>query len=763
MRKALALLWLVLVLAAGAHVAWTARHGLPVDSDLMSLLPQEEQDPAVRAAKRHMAQTLSRRVVVMIGHAERAEARTQAARLRAHLLAEGLIRPESDIPPPDAVMRLGAAYFPHRAGLLSDSDRRRLEAGDGQALVTRALSQVFGFGGAVDSRLLARDPLLLYPAFLAGLPAPSNRLSVDDGMLSVAGDGTAWVMESMVLTGEAFSLDVQRRFVAAYDGFAAQVPTGTRLLRLGAVFHARDGAERAMSESTRIGLVSAAGIVLLILGVFRSGRPLLLSLAAVGGGLIAALSACLALWGSLHMAAQLFGAALIGIAVDYALLYFGQVFTSRADPTQRLAKVRAGMVLGAACAVIGYGALALSPFPGLRQVALFSAVGLSASLAGVMLWFPLLDRARPRPLPTAFGRAARALWQFWDRPDRSRARRAALGLLALLALGGSLRLEVDDDMRRQQSPSPVLTSEEAELRRLAGLGQTGRFFVVSGTTEQQVLEREEALLGRLEGVSGAQAISRYVPSARRQAENAALIERALYRPHLEPYRARLGMSAASAPTPAETPLAPAEIRAVGALPFLDALRIAETLHAVLPDSGDGAALEAAAKGLDGVRWVDPTADLNALLRAYRLRALMLLAVSAAAMAPLLLWRYGPTGALRTAAPAALAVLVTPPLLALTGIGFSFFVAMALVPAFAIGNDYALFCAEDAERDPVTLFSVCLAMLTTLLSFGLLALSDTAGVRAFGAAMLCAVTLAFLLAPSVRARRCGSRERREVGP
>ncbi|HLO75670.1 MAG TPA: hypothetical protein VK196_04360, partial [Magnetospirillum sp.] len=152
-----------------------------------------------------------------------------------------------------------------------------------------------------------------------------------------------------------------------------------------------------------------------------------------------------------------------------------------------------------------------------------------------------------------------------------------------------------------------------------------------------------------------------------------------------------------------------------------------------------------------VRFVDPTADLSGLLRAYRLRALALLAVSVVAMAPLLIWRYGWATAIRVLLPAGGAVLLTPPLLALAGIGFSFFAAIALVLVLSMGTDYAVFCAEDRERAPVTLFSISLAATTTLLSFGLLALSEVAAVRAFGAAMLVGVTLAFLLAPSVRTR------------
>ncbi|MBI3446428.1 MAG: hypothetical protein HY055_13990 [Magnetospirillum sp.] len=242
-----------------------------------------------------------------------------------------------------------------------------------------------------------------------------------------------------------------------------------------------------------------------------------------------------------------------------------------------------------------------------------------------------------------------------------------------------------------------------------------------------------------------------MPSAKRQVENAALVLRALYNPHLAAYRAGLGMAEPEA-APYGTPLSLAHIQATGGLPFLDALVLDDTMHVVSVDGGvESGILRQAAQGLDGVRFVDPTGDLNLLLESYRRRALMLVAASTLLMVPLLAWRYGMKRAVRVMIPAAAAVALTPPLLALAGLGFSFFGAMALVLVLSIGTDYAVFCAEDGQRDPVTLVSVSLAMLTTLLSFGLLAASQAVAVRAFGATMLVGVALAFLLAPSVRAR------------
>ena len=744
MRKPLALLWLILVLAAGLYVVFSARNGLPLESDIMALLPREDRDPTLQSAKDRMAKVLAGRVVVLVGHADRETARNSAEILRHSLVAWGLAQPENDIPSAEAIKRLGAAYFPHHAGLLSAADRQLLEQGRAQDLITRSLSQIFGFAGPADSRLLARDPFLLFPAFLSALPVPGNRLNLDQGMLSVVEDGTTWVMVSLTLAGEPYALDFQKRFMAAFDAWQEQAPPGLKTLRLGALFFAHAGAESAMRETSHIGALSLLGSVLLVVLVFRSVGPLLLSVMAIGVGLVMALAVCLALFGSIHVAAQLFGASLIGMAVDYALLYFGQIFTPRASPAHRLAHVARGMTLGAVTSVTGYATLALSPFPGLKQVALFSAVGLVGSFLTVILWFPLLDRSPSRPLNPWGERAATLLW----RGDRLRT--VILVLLVVVAVFGLTRWKTDDDVRNQQGLSPILVAEQSQIQHLTGFGRNSLFFVVEGESEQQILEREESLGAVLAGQVGWQSTSRFVPSAQRQAKDSALVQRALISPHLAAYRAQLGMAEPPLEA-AQMPLTLAEIRATGALPFLDILVVSEHLHVVTLENGDAATLRNLTTGMPGVRLVDSTGDICQLLGIYRLRALVLLAASCVLMVPLLAWRYGWRGAMRVMAPAIAAILLTPPLLAAMGMKFSFFGAMALVLVLSIGTDYAVFCAEDRQRDPVTLVSIFLAMTTTLLSFGLLGLSEMAALRAFGSTMLVGVFLAFLLAPAALRR------------
>jgi predicted exporter len=79
--------------------------------------------------------------------------------------------------------------------------------------------------------------------------------------------------------------------------------------------------------------------------------------------------------------------------------------------------------------------------------------------------------------------------------------------------------------------------------------------------------------------------------------------------------------------------------------------------------------------------------------------------------------------------------------------------MALVLVLSIGVDYSIFLAEtSSQRQRVTMLAVVMAAATTLLSFGLLALSSVQAVHAFGTTMLIGILLAFLFSPLALAVR-----------
>jgi predicted exporter len=761
--KIAALAWVLMVGALCVGLIVQLHREIELQTDMTALLPVQEQDPVVRRAKDRVTGILTQHLFLLVGDPDREKARAGGAALAQALADSGLTRSVTYRVSSNSLKSMGEMYFPYRSGLLADRDRELLQRNQGEQIVDRAIANLYGPSAIADASLLRHDPFLLLPEFLSNLPVPSGRLTPDDGVLSIRDRDLTWVLLAVDLNGNAYSGDFQDRVIATLDSTVQQLQATMphlQVLRVGTIFYAHSGAKSATSEAARLGVVSLVGTVVLILLIFRALRPLWLTLVAVAVGSLCAFAVCLWIFGGVHAVVLLFGVSLNGIAIDYCLQYVCARFGKDAGtPRDRLHSVLPGIALGAATTLIGYATLMLAPFPGLNQLAVFSSVGLIGSFLTIIFWLPLLDGAEPLEHGSRILSAANLLWRFWEEPRYRVLRRSALAVLTIATIAGATQLRLDDDVRHQQALAGDLHDQELRIRRLTGISGETQFLLVRSPTAERALQTEEALRGPLTAaqksgaLGGFQSLAQFIPSIERQRDNRALVNDRLIRPYLAAYYQRIGMSpVAEAADDSAAYLMPDAISNQSPISFLRNLVVESdasgtTNLVMLNQVSRPHEVQRIAEAVPGVRFVDPAGDISRLLGDYRRRATILIAGSFVLMIPILIWRYGLRGGLRVTMPPAIACVATPPLLALAGVTFTFFNAMALVLVLAIAFDYAVFCRETkSERRPATMLGIWLAMVTTLLSFGLLVFSSTYAVHAFGATLLLGTTLAFVLSP-----------------
>jgi len=762
MSRTGAWLWLAVVIAAAIYLAFRVAGGIALDSNILALLPRAERDAAAQNVQDKIADSFSRRVVFLVGDASPDKAASAAHGLADALVRSGTVTAITSKLDPDAQRKMGAAYFPYRAGLLSDADRVQLLAGDGQAVVSRALSMLYGPGGFADGKLLARDPFLLIPAYFLGLPVPQSKFAPDNGVLSLREGNITYVLVSADLAGNPYATKFQAAFVSTVDNTIASLKVqapALAVLRTGAVFYAHEGTATATNETSLIGTSSVLGILALIFLVFRGLRPILLGFVAIGTGVLCAFTGTLIVFGQIHAVALLLGVSLIGISVDYSLQYFCEYFDDIAcDPQARIRRVFPAIAVGLSATLIGYFTLLLAPFPGLRQVAVVSMLGLAASFLTVVLWYPVLDSKRVPARNERVLWLPKFHWKLWEAPALKTARLSIIALCLVCAACGAFLLKADDDVRHMQSLSAQLKSQENEVERLTGASAGTQFLLVRGADEQALLQSEEKLvplLSRAEhegALDGFTAMSQFVPSIARQKENRALVQNKLVAPYLATYLQQIGYTQPIDYAAPDAFLKPADLPRVGPLALLSLLDITaqgQPAHVVLLQNvKDAAAIQALVATVPGTRLVNLADDWSRLFGEYRRYAIAVPVLSALLMCPLFCWRYGWRRGLRVLLPPLAAVALTPPIAALAGVAFTFFNAMALILVLSVGVDYSVFCCETSgARKPVTALGIALAALCTILSFGMLALSSVFAVHAFGVTMLIGIFLAFLFAPA----------------
>lgn len=768
--------WLALCCVVAVH-QWKFWRTAHFGTDVMALLPQDEQAPEVGRATRQLADQVTRQVVVMIGAPDWAGAKTAAQAWQRAMDGARAPLKASVLAGTETLRDTLAFYAPYRDRLLTPGQRTRLEDTPSQALVQNALGALAQPGGGMRLADWNADPLGLWPQWWLAR-ASDTRARPRDGQLALSDGGREWIVLLRETTGSAFSLNgdapISDALAQARAAAASAVP-GVDVVAGGVPLHAEYAAARAHREVDTIGWGSIAGVLLLVFVAFRSLRPRLLMAVSLVVGMALALSVTSWVFGEVQLLTTVFGASLIGCAEDYGLYYFAsRQGAPDVPPLRMMSTLLPGLALALLTSVLGYVALGLPPFPGLRQMALFAIAGIVGTFATTVCWFPWIDRGDLRP--TGFANWISASYARYPRFAATRVTwlvHAAFGVACGI---GIAFLHVNDDLRQLQSSPPALVDSQREIGRLLGLASPAQFFVVRGASADDVLQREEALKSRLDAraatgeLAGYRALSDWVPSRARQASDAALTKRvedgvvagvdqvlgeSQQRAHFDAAPLTLDRWLASAASVGGRSLW------IGAVPrHDDGTAFASVM--MLRGVRSVASLQDIARsadGLSGVRWVDQVQTVSALLGRYRHTMGLLLIAGHAAVLLALALRYG-RRAWRAWAPTAVATLGTLALLALFGQPLQLFNVLALALLLGIGIDYGIFLLERENADSGSgsssaWLAVVLGAASTWLSFGLLALSSTPALRSFGLTLLFGILIVWFVAPLYRPRSASS--------
>jgi predicted exporter len=468
-----------------------------------------------------------------------------------------------------------------------------------------------------------------------------------------------------------------------------------------------------------------------------------------------------------------FGAALIGVSIDYTV-HFHCHQTLAPDPggpRRTLARIWPGLVLGAATTVVGFVALLISSFPGLRELAVFAACGIGAALLSTWAFLPGLTSPAARPT-----RASLALSAGIGRALDALARRRVLLALPVaatlvLAAVGLPRVRWNDDVSGLNRLDPQLLAEDEAVRAQVVRYEQRRLVVALGADEQAALEANGRVASALAAardageLGGFRSAARLLPSAARQVAldaafrsdpalwpsmRAALEQHGFLPAAFEPFREEL---LAPAPAPltwadlAGTPLAPL-VR-----PFRVTLDEGVGYLSFVHELHDPQALARRLAGVEGARLIDIQDVFSRAYSAYRQRMSELLLWGLVAVVALVVLRHRAVRpVLAACVPALLAAAGTLAALALLGVELNFLSLVALLMIVSMGVDYGVFLVEaggDRAALAATHLAVTVAAVSTVLGFGLLALSEHPSLYSIGLTSGVGILLCLVLAPTVR--------------
>lgn len=782
-RRALPLaLWLALVLLAVLQITRTS-----FTADLSAFLPAAPDARQRLLIEQIHSGAPSRTLLMGIAGGD-ATARAQASRELANALRDSGRFDQVNNGETAGWAGFGQWLFDHRYQLSPAVTPERFSADGLREAIAESTSLLGTPAGNAIKPLLDRDPSGETQRIAESL-IPARSPKTEQGVWAGRQQPRALLMATIHATGA--DIDSQAAAIAtvrqAFEPLAAR---GLTLQLSGAPVFSVDSRARIEREVRMLAIAGALLMSTLLLLAFASPRALAVAALPVATGVLAGIVAVSLGFGSVHGMTLGFGSTLIGESVDYAIYYLIQ---SRRDEQGRggwTAWVRGSwptVRLGLLTSVCGFAALLLSGFPGLAQLGVFSVAGLVAAALTTRYVLPAVmpDGARGSRLIGALGRLARAGIALLP---RLRVPVLVLGVAAAMLLWQRGDLWRADLASLSPVPRAAIELDE-QLRADLTSSDSGTLVVVQGPDVETTLQRAEAAAARLEAliergtIGGFDSVTRFLPSRATQQRRIAAL------PDGPALQAALARATADGPLPAARlapfvadvakarqarPLTAADLSGSAVAPLVDALLLRRpdgSASALLPvqparDGIDIAALGAALQGLADTQVLDIGLELRGLYDRYLVEAQGQALLGALGVVLLMaLWLRSWRRLLAVCQPLVLAVLLSMGMLAALGVQLGILHLVGLLLVVAVGSNYALFFDMLREgNDPGgapgatlvlsnddTLASLLLANVTTVASFGLLAMSSIPVLSAIGVVVAPGALLALLLAAAFAPR------------
>lgn len=716
-------------------------NGFRINTSFYSLFPSSEN---IGKVDDKILQNTSPAVNILVGHEDFAVAAEQASRFYDIFKDSGIFSTLVLYTDDPGISELQEYLFDHRYMLLDNDLINDLENGDVGHVSDSALAAVYGAFTFTDLSLLAEDPFMLtehsMKRFVSGI---SGNLQFRQNMLTGESGGKKYILIRGKVSDSALAFSGQNGLARLYDK-ASELNrlSGAEFMFSGVPFHSYESSRNASHEIFWISILSIAGVVILLIFAFHSILPVFVSVVNILVSLLFAIASVVVFFGNIHILAFVFGTTLIGISIDYSIHYF---IASGYRHNFR------GLIINCISTEISWLFLMLAPFTLLRQIALFSAVGLLCSFIGVYWFYPLLNIScrRMESVRTA------AL----SRKNAGIALLCMSMILVTVSLGAGIRIK--NDLTGMYRMSDFLQKSERTVAEVLDFHSGGEYIIVSGTSEQELLEKEEALCTVLMdekkagNIGGFTAISQYIPSVRTQMKSYAAASALISESSVQ--FCKLGFS----PDEMSSKLA-ADYRS-GSSDFivLDSdvpaffHEICDNLYlgnidgkffsVVFPTKvKNPALLKERISDLDNVIFCSKVNDISGKLDSLTRMTLIFIAFSYICILAILFCIYRKKALILAAVPAVI-ILTLLALVTFANGGVDFFSAAGIILVFGLGLDYLVYSAEGAVSGipDVTSKATLFSFITTELSFGALAFSSFQPVHIFGITVAAGLGIAYL--------------------
>jgi len=740
-----------------------------INTSLFDMLPRSSQSKDIMKADTFLSERNGKEIIILCAAQDFEKAKNGNIILYNELINSNKIEKINFYYDISVINDFYSYFFNFRFVIVSNDTLALLESGRAEEIAYDALADIFGAFNFFTLDNIDKDPFLLTERRAKDFLSASlltGSMTFKDDVIAAEKDGTWYVMLRLTLAPGAVSLRADRNVVEQIYNSVQNIKESFEEIEFyfsGVPFHSYESSSSAQKEISIISTVTLSLILLLFLFVFRSAVPVIISFLAILISLFTAAAASLLIFREIHIITFVFGTTLIGTCVDYSVHFFVHwngnfALKNGHDVRNHIIK---NITMSFISTQICFIAFFIAPFAILKQFAVFSIAGLLSSYLTFFCIYPHLKIKRKKQI---YSRQTEknipfknsAVYSLFNKTKYFLLPVFAVIILVLLVFNLS-NIKIKNNLSSLYTMSDRLLESEIKTAQILNIGSPGWYFIVSGLNQQETLENEERLSARLReeitkgNLSSFFASSLFVPSIKNQERTYQAMKALL--PLAADQFEYLGFPAQYADD-FEKEFASSEIfclvKDAPSQAGISNLWIGEIngkfYSCVIPlNPADDVIFKSIADEFDFVHFTNKAKDIGQDMDTLT-GIMLILFLGAYIIVSIIVFIIFPRrDSIKICVVPLLLAAGTLSVLAVKNIPISFFSVVALVLIFALSLDYIFFMTGKKSREEknLTLLGVVLSFLTTLFSFGALALSGFTPIHIFGLTVCAGLSAAFI--------------------
>ena len=764
----------VLVFFVITLIAFPGKVG--IDSDLFNLVPKSISMASVKKADDKMMAVTSQNIFILVSNEDFKEAKRVAENVYDQLEGSKNFESVSLYSDVGAMSEITDFLYENRWNLLDEKTADDILSSPDAAsdFAMNALAQAYSGFTMLPLDNLESDPFLIteynLQNYLSAVQNAGTAMTVKDGVLASQFDGKWYVMIRGILSVSGAKLASKNNaiteiYAACDKAKSPEAGAGdTTFVFSGTPFHSHESSNSASREISIIATVSMLVVIILLIFIFRSVKPLLFSVGAIILSVGIAVVATLAVFHKMHVITLVFGTSLIGSCIDYSLHFFTHWAGNKnlKSGTEIKNHIFSGLLMAIISTGICFAILLFAPFAILKQMSLFCLTGLVSSFLTTVAVYPYIklpaERGNVR-FTNGFEKVVSVLEQKWV----GRTVISVLFIVSVLLIAVFHKnVKVKNDLLTLYNMEGRLLEDEITASKVIQY-TPGGWYIISGDTEEAVLQNEEALRRDFENVTeglvGYVSTTNFVPSIQMQKKSQAAYERLLSM--AESQLEALGYSNDEAVILSEKMRKDfydskdkyVSIEAGNVPDFITSAISSAWLGEIdgkyysvmLPTKvTDYTTYRSLVENNDDAFFISKSQDISKDLDALTLMVLKFFIVAYVLMFIMLKFFYTWKQTLKIISVPFLIILVVIAVFAACKINLEFFSVTGLILVFGLGLDYIIYMMENEKKKTVLEpYATLVSFITTIISFGALALSSFKPVHLIGLSIFIGLVTAYI--------------------